>query len=185
MDLGDLDGDGVEDIVAAREMFGGPGLTVLMGCGDGSYAHEVIYELPFNHDLGDVAVADLDGDGDPDAVASVPGNSGTDFRIVVYRNLGDGTFGEPNFFVTGEGPIGIVVADFTGDGFPDVMTADNGYVAGTNDTISLLPHNGQTGDSAGFMSPVQFAVGDNSMRVIAGALASAWSSVWRLMSCRA
>ncbi len=170
MKLGDIDGDGIDDIVAAREFFGGPGLSVLMGCGDGTYAPEVVYELPFSHDLGDVDLADLDGDGDLEAIASLPGNAGTDFRVAVWWNAGDGTFGEPDFFITGEGPVGLVVADFTGDGFPDVLTADNGYVAGANDTMSLLRHNGQSGDSAGFMGPVHFTVGDNSTRVAAGDL---------------
>jgi hypothetical protein len=168
--VADINDDGIEDIVAAREFFSGAGLSVVFGRGDGSFEPEVIYELPFSHDLGDVALADIDLDGDLDAVATVPGNAGTDFRIVLYRNAGDGSFAEPEFYLAGEGPLGLAVADFTGDGFPDVVTADNGYVAGTNDTISLIPHNGEAGPGAGFLSPVQFTVGDNCTRIAAADL---------------
>ncbi len=141
-----------------------------MGRGDGTFEPEVLYTLSFSQDLGDIALADIDGDGDLDAVATVPGNAGTDFRIMLFRNNGDGTFATPQYFFTGEGPIGIAVGDFTGDGHPDVMTADYGYVAGTNDTVSLLVHNGASGPAAGFLAPVSFPSGDNSARLAAGDL---------------
>jgi hypothetical protein len=170
MAVGDVDGDGIRDIVAAREYFGGPGLSVLFGVDGGTFESEVIYELDFGQDLGDVALQDIDGDDDPDAIASVPGNAGTDSRIVLWRNNGDGSFAAPEFFPAGEGPVGIAVADFTGDGHPDIITADNGYVAGSNDTMSLLAHNGETGAEAGFLPPVSFTTGDDSLRVAAGDL---------------
>ena len=53
---------------------------------------------------------------------------------------GDGTFAAPIEFTTGQGPAGIVIADFTGDGKPDVITANYG-----GSSISLLRHNGLNG----------------------------------------
>jgi len=67
-----------------------------------------------NLDLGDLVLADIDLDGDLDAIASVCGIAGTDFRFAVWANRGDATFADPAFHLAGFGPIGIAVADFTG-----------------------------------------------------------------------
>ena len=65
-----------------------------------------------------LAIADIDGDGVPDIVAS---QSSPDAGFVVFLGRGDGTFGAGQ--VT-QAPFadGLVVADFTGDGVPDVVT---------------------------------------------------------------
>ena len=41
----------IEDVVLAREMFSGPGLSVLFGRGDGTYEPETLYSLPYSHGL--------------------------------------------------------------------------------------------------------------------------------------
>ena len=69
--IGDMDGDGDTDVVASREMFSGPGISILRSNGDGSFATEEIYELNFMQSLGDVELADIDGDGDLDVLASI------------------------------------------------------------------------------------------------------------------
>ncbi len=166
-DVGDIDGDGDLDVVISRQMFSGPGISVVRSNGDGTFAEEEVYELNYSEDMGEVVLADFDMDGDLDAIGTIPGLAGTGSEIAVWRNNGDGTYAPPLFFSTGEGPIGLVVGDFTGDEFPDVVTADFGYVAGSNDTISLLRHNGQTGDQAGFLFRVLTHVGDNSRRLAA------------------
>lgn len=166
-EYGDLDGDGDLDAAVARGYYYAPGLCVLLNNGDGTFAQEVLYDLPTQMILGGIALADIDKDGDLDAVATVAGNSGLDNRIVVWRNNGNGVFGTATTFASGPGPLGLVIADFTGDGFPDVVTADNGYVAGNNATISLLRHNGQSGPAAGFLPPVATTVGDNCTKLSA------------------
>ncbi len=74
-----------------------------------------------------VHVGDMDGDGLPDITALL---SQAREGLVLFRNAGDGTFGEemafqkpPSFAYTG-----LAVADVNGDGAPDVITAngDNG-----------------------------------------------------------
>jgi hypothetical protein len=167
MDKGDIDGDGDNDIVAGFDFFGAPGISVLKSNGDGSYLPPVIYETGYNRTIGEVALADIDGDGDLDAVASIPDANGLTNRLALWRNNGVGAFGARVEFNAGPGPMGIAVADFTGDGFPDVVTCNNGYVAGTENTISLLRHNGQSGSGAGFLAPVNTVVGDNCLRVAA------------------
>ena len=47
-------------------------------------------------------------------------------KVKVWRNNGNGTFAAPVEFATGQGPSGIVIADFTGDGKPDVVTSNYG-----------------------------------------------------------
>ena len=167
LDFGDVDGDGDLDVVVSHEMFSGPGMAVLLNNGDGTFAQEIVYELNVNKDVGEVVLADFDMDGDLDVFGTIPGDAGFGARIAVWRNRGDGTYRPQIRFATGEGPMGLVVGDFTGDGFPDVVTADLGFIAGTNDTISLLRHNGQTGNLAGFLPPRLTHVGDNSRRVAA------------------
>src|SRR5690606_18559365 len=74
--VGDVDGDGLLDVVAAGEA-----LVVFRGHGDGTLAAPVATALP-SPVSGLLTVGDLDGDGRPDVVAGG----------AVLRGLGDGTF---------------------------------------------------------------------------------------------
>src|SRR5262245_42821348 len=146
---GDLDGDGDVDVLVGQSFFGGPGVSVLKNRGDGSYLPPIYSALPINMTVGDVALADFDGDGDLDAFANVRGSNDDQSKLLVWRNNGDGTLAAPVQFTTGLAPVGIVVADFTGDGKPDVVTANYGLGARS---ISFLKHNGQAGNAAGFLA---------------------------------
>ncbi len=161
VDFGDIDGDGDRDALLALEYFGNPGISILRSNGDGTFAPEELYSLV--DIVGDAKLADFDGDGDLDAFATIPGNAGTDFRIAVLKNNGDGTLAAPQYFETGDGPYGMVVADFTGDGMPDVVTADDGFPGDAR--VAFLKHNGQTGASAGYLDYVEFETGENTLRV--------------------
>src|SRR5437763_3098077 len=119
--LGDLDGDGDVDILVGDSFFGSPGVSVLKNNGDQSFARPVYYSTPLNEVVGEVALSDFDSDGDLDAFASIRGDFDQMTKIKVWRNNGDGTFVAPIEFTTGQGPVGIVVADFTGDSKPDVV----------------------------------------------------------------
>ena len=55
-----------------------------------------------------------------------------------------------------------MIADFTGDSKPDVVTANYG-----GSSISLLRHNGLTGNSAGFLAPVTFSTGNHAEKIAA------------------
>jgi hypothetical protein len=168
MAVGDMDGDGHPDVVVSNFLFSAAGLSVLRNLGDGTYGPPQIVSQPFGKSVAEVALADIDMDGDLDVLATVPDVNGLSNELAFYRNLGNGLLARrATPFVTGPGPRGLVVADFSGDGFPDVVTADYGYVAGNNPTVSLLTHNGQVGAAAGFLAPVSFTVGPRPERVAA------------------
>ena len=74
---------------------------------------------------GQVAVADLNGDGNPDIIVVNQGEN----DILVYLGLGGNEFAAPLQFFTGTDPVGLTVADLTGNGVPDLIVAN----AGSND----------------------------------------------------
>ena len=160
--IGDLDGDGDVDILVGDSFFGSPGISVLKNNGDQTFAAPVYYSLPLNQVVGEVALSDFDSDGDLDAFATIRGDFDQMTKIKVWRNNGNGTFIAPIEFPTGQGPVGIVIADFTGDGKPDVVTANYG-----GSSISILRHNGLTGNSAGFLAPVNFSTGNHAEKIAA------------------
>jgi hypothetical protein len=79
----------------------------------------------------DVEIADLDGDGDRDAVVTHSGDN----RILLFRNNGNGTFQAPEPVSVGNGQGGAVLQDMNGDGTRDIALA-----AGV---VTLLFNNGQ------------------------------------------
>ena len=153
---GDLDGDGDVDVVVGQSFFGGPGVSVLENLGDGTYQAPVYYVLPLNQSVGQVALADFDSDGDLDVFATVRGANDDATKLLVWRNNGSGTLAPPLEFTTGQAPVGLLVADFTGDGKPDVATANYAFAART---VSFLKHNGQTGAGAGYLPRTDIPVG--------------------------
>lgn len=161
--VGDLDGDGDLDILVGQSFFGSPGISVLKNNGDQTFTAPVYYSAPLQEVVGEVALADFDFDGDLDAFATIRGSFDQMTKIKVWRNNGNGTFAAPIEFPTGQGPAGIVIADFTGDGKPDVVTANYG-----GSSISLLRHNGLTGGAAGFLPPVSFNAVNHAEEVAAG-----------------
>ena len=160
--VGDLDGDGDLDILVGDSFFGSPGISVLKNNGDQTFATPVYYPVPLQEVVGGVALSDFDGDGDLDAFATIRGSFDQMTKIKVWRNNGDGTFAAPIEFTTGQGPAGIVIADFTGDGKPDVITANYG-----GSSISLLRHNGLNGQQAGFLPPVTFNATNHAEKIAA------------------
>jgi hypothetical protein len=76
--------------------------------------------------------ADLNQDGRIDLIAGEPGETFFSFgRVVVRTGNGDGTFGAA--VATGVSGFPVVVGDFNGDSFLDVV------VVGSADTMSILP----------------------------------------------
>ncbi|MDP2345059.1 MAG: VCBS repeat-containing protein [Deltaproteobacteria bacterium] len=128
--LGDVDGDGILDVVLANDGFTGVGPTLgngqlafQRGNGDGTFAPGVVASDLTGRALGNVELADLDDDGALDAVAL-----GVASGPVVFFGDGAGRF--PTI-VTLPPPAGVAgttrvaIGDFTADGLLDIVTLDD------------------------------------------------------------
>jgi hypothetical protein len=118
--LGDLDGDGDLDLAVVDNFLfpGSMSVRVLLNRSDGSFTSSVIYKAgAFPQD---VALGDLDGDGDLDlAVASVVSED-----VSVLLNRGNGTFGAAVSFPAGAFSISVAIGDFDGNGAADLAVSN-------------------------------------------------------------
>ena len=119
---GDFNGDHQVDLAVAEDS--GGSVAILMNNGQGKFKHIVTYPTDAEADY--IAVADLGHRGVLDLVVS---NAAGDVAILLGN--GDGTFGGATLYSTallGEGPVGVAIADFRGNGNLDVaVVLDNGY----------------------------------------------------------
>jgi hypothetical protein len=138
----DFNGDGKPDVAVANATFDANSVGVLLGNGDGSFAPPVDY--PTSPESMGIAAGDLNGDGKPDLVTADRGPRSTNDPgdVSVLLNRGDGTFAPAVAYAAGGRPVDVVIADFNGDGKPDLMTADMPFYSGVAGTLSLFPGNG-------------------------------------------
>ncbi len=126
--VADFNRDGHADIV----VYSG-GFTVLLGNGNG------IFRLgPVTGSTGVgvfFAVGDFNGDGIPDIAVT----GGAALGVQILLGNGDGSFTAGASYLTGAGldAEGITVADFNGDGKPDLAVSDS-----LNQTVTILTGNG-------------------------------------------
>ncbi len=92
--------------------------------------------------IGQVALADMNGDGKPDLITLGTTNNGNSSELAIAIGNGDGTFQTPTIVDFGNGSslyFGLAVADFNGDGKLDVAVAgfdppnDTGIFIGNGD----------------------------------------------------
>jgi FG-GAP-like repeat len=121
---GDINGDGIPDLL----LDGPAALRVLLGQPDGGFQGIKPYLSSSGGSI-QMESADVNGDGFPDVIS----------QGVLFLNQGDGTFltSKTNFGASGVGYF--AVADFDGDGAPDVAMID-GY--GPNSAAWTLWLNG-------------------------------------------
>jgi hypothetical protein len=139
--LGDVDGDGVPDIIFMH------GLGVagwFKGLGNGNFGPRNTVGQCMGGASGMEAV-DVDLDGDLDLVVT----STYGRQLTWYPNNGDGTFGDQQLIVDHlSGGGAVVTADVTGNGYPDVFTSrqEATYVRNNNGggswTVLSLPGSG-------------------------------------------
>lgn len=187
----DLDGDGKPDLAVAN--FSSGTVSVFRNTStpgvinSGSFATNVDFAVNANPQ--GVAIGDIDGDGKKDIVVSNRGSN----NISVIRNTSIiGTINGSSFaakvdFTSASGPVGVVIADFDGDGKVDVATACN-----TGNVISVFRNTSTTGSitlptrldvSAGSAPFHQISVGDmdgdGKPDLIAGAAAGNTTGIIR------
>lgn len=133
--VGDLSGDGKEDIVVANKIDGT--ISILFGIGNDQFLPQRVYKV--GNDPTSVAIADVTGDGIPDIIVT---NGGDNTVSILLGNPsgqgnGRGTFQPAMTFATGGDPVSVQAADLNGDGKTDLVTAN-----ATGDSLSVLLGNG-------------------------------------------
>lgn len=160
--IGDLDGDGNQDLVVANSeydfavsqaIFDAGTVSVLLGNGDGTFAPPAVYYAgPGPRAL---ELVDLDADGVLDVVALnlpwVDGFGGAFEGVSVLRGTGGGALAFPQSFAAGDGPESLDVADLDGDLALDVVVTLR-----DTDGVALLRG---LGDGT-LEPPVEFLTGD-------------------------
>ena len=109
--VGDLNGDGVPDLVVAEDS--GTAISVLLGVGDGTFAPRQDYEA--GRAASDVALADLNKDGKIDVAAAESG------EVSVLLNNGDGTLAPGIDMPIDQPASSIVAGDLDRNGTIDLV----------------------------------------------------------------
>jgi hypothetical protein len=131
--LADLNADMKLDVVVGSTGTGTVNVLLANNMGT-SFMTPTLITLAGSTSIGDVELADLDGDGKRDLIVT----SRNQNNITVYQGMGGTTFAMPGTFATmGNNPFGLFVTDINGDGKSDVVTANT---AGNN--VSVLIGNG-------------------------------------------
>jgi hypothetical protein len=160
--VGDFNGDGKPDI-AVPNWGGGNGSTVSLllnttpnGSGTPSFATQQTFATPSAPDV--VAVGDFNGDGKPDlAITSSWNNVASVLLNTTPTGSGTFSFAAHKEFTVGDSTYWIVVADFNGDGRPDLATSN-----WNSNNVSVLVNTTPAGSTTPSFSPQQTFATDNS-----------------------
>ncbi len=158
---GDLDGDGVQDIIAAAGPGGGPHVRAFSGRDYHELASFFAYDATFSSGVF-VASGDVNGDGHDDIITGADAGAGP--HVKVFSGLDLTLF--DSFFAYGPGFAGgvrVAAGDVDGDGHADIIT---GAGAGGGPHVKVF--SGQGGAElasffaydAGFTNGVFVAAGD-------------------------
>ncbi len=117
---GDVDGDGLADIITGAGIGGGPDVKAFSGADLSELASFFAFDPAFGGGVS-VAAGDLDGDGFADIIAGAGPGGGPDVRIVSGADLSELT----SFFAYDPafgGGVNVATGDINGDGRTDLIT---------------------------------------------------------------
>jgi hypothetical protein len=129
--VGDFNGDGHMDVAVLLEFPTTLGVNIYLGNGAGGFGAGTLFSIPSGNPSAapdtSLAIGDFNGDGKLDLVAA----STYDNVVDVLIGKGDGTFQpavaystlDPNN-ASESNPFGVTVADFNGDGKPDLAVGE-------------------------------------------------------------
>jgi hypothetical protein len=125
----DFNKDGKADLLVTGEVPGCPfssiGYAFLEGNGNGTFTEAPTVCVDFGGPQVPV-VADLNGDGNLDVVIPYTNGNGIPPGPAILQGKGDGTFTSLQSFYNGRGAVNAAIADFNGDGMPDIALVNTG-----------------------------------------------------------
>jgi 6-phosphogluconolactonase (cycloisomerase 2 family) len=169
--IGDLDGDGKSDMavtnLSSNTVSVFRNTSAIGSISASSFAGKV--DFTTGSSSYSVSIGDLDRDGKPDLAVANAGSS----SISVYRNtaisgaLNTTSFSAKVDISTGAQPYAVTIADVTGDGKPDLISANQ-----NNNSVSIIRNKSLPGIiSTGSFAPLMaYAVGAYPKMVVAGDL---------------
>ncbi len=147
--VGDITGDGRPDLIVA---IGGGGATLYANDGSGGFGF--LGQIVNVQNARSVLLADVDGDGDLDAVIADVGTN----EILVSHNDGLGSFAAPASVAVGSVPTALTTIDADSDGDLDLAVTTNG-----SNGLSLLVNDG----TGSFSLAGTFATGISPVSIVA------------------
>jgi hypothetical protein len=134
----DVNGDGKLDLIEISPDAAGmnvlPGVSILLGNGDGTFQSPTTFSQVNPPSVG--ALADFNADGKIDLAVLEAVNDFSSYEASIFLGNGNGTFQSPVNFAIGPGG-GLAAADFNGDGKTDLALTTQGSQFNLNLTILL------------------------------------------------
>ena len=167
---GDINGDGIPDLVFADLSTSGNAVVVLQ---DASHPGQFLSALNLRTGAmtPSVAAADLNGDGLVDVVAVDFDTNGNNGQVTIFwQNPAPGTFQQAVNYPAGAQPQAVRIADVNGDALPDLVVANRGPGrdgTGTPGVSVLLQDSTHPGS---FLTPVTYPTPWGAIDVAVGDL---------------
>lgn len=150
--FGDFNGDGIPDLAGVNA----GQLTVLLGTGSGTFTAAPGPPVALTN-ITSLAVGDFNGDGFQDIIVTISGVGGS-AEALLGNGAGSFAAAQAGAFAVTSAPNSVAVADFNGDGVPDIV------IAGQN--IEAMLGNGLGGFTAATGSP--FVAGSQPSSIVVG-----------------